>query len=159
MKQRLETLDKDFKTYHYALADLIAAKDEATLKHEQETLDNHDDEVAVLAICVWQLISAFAPSSNTNPRKIASHRLTHLQKSLSLVVEAIKGLSGDCDDALLLCQHEEQLADLKKELRDIRTSLLSVDLKDGDELNGLQTSLERLCLTVVNQESLEASHP
>ena len=47
------------------------------------------------------------------------------------------------DDVLILCQHEQQLADFKKELCDIRTSLLSVDLEDGDQLNGLQASLEK----------------
>ena len=49
MKQKLETFDKDYNTCHYALVDLIDAGDEATLKNKRETLDNHDDEMAVLA--------------------------------------------------------------------------------------------------------------
>ena len=143
MKHKLETLDKDFKTYHYALVDLIDAEDEATLKNEQETLDSHDDEMAVLAVRVQQLITACTSSSDANPRKIASRRLARLQKSLSSVSDAIKALPGESDDAFVLRQHEEQLADFKKELSDIRTSLLSIDLEDGDELSELQTSLDK----------------
>ena len=58
IKLKLETLDKDFKTYHYGLIDLVDAEDKATLKNEQETLDNHDDEMAILAVHVQQLITA-----------------------------------------------------------------------------------------------------
>ena len=112
------------------------------LKNEQETLDNHDDEMAVLAVRVQQLITACASSSDVNPRKIVSRRFAHLQKSLSSVSDAIKALPGESDDALVLRQHEEQLADFKK-LSDIWTSLLSVNLEDGDELSELQTSLDK----------------
>ena len=85
MKLKLENLDKDFKTYHYGLVDLVDAADKTTLKNEQDTLDNHDDEMAVLAVRVQQLITACASSSDANPRKIASRRLTRLQKSLHLL--------------------------------------------------------------------------
>ena len=142
MKLKLESLDKDFKTYHYALVDLI--DDEATLASEQETLDNHDDEMAILAVRVQQLITLSAsPSSDTDPRKIASRRLARLQKSISSVKDAVTALKGDSDDAFVLKQHEEQLTDFKKELSDIRTSLLSIDLDDGDELNTSQAKLDK----------------
>ena len=55
MKLKLESLDKDFKTYHYALVDLI--DDEATLASEQETLDSHDNEMAIQAVSVQELIT------------------------------------------------------------------------------------------------------
>ena len=142
MKLKLESLDKDFKTYHYALVDLV--DDEATLASEQETLDNHDDEMAILAVRVQQLITLSAsPSSDTDPRKIASRRLARLQKSISSVKDAVTALKGDSDDAFVLRQYEEQLTDHKKELSDIRTSLLSIDLEDGDELNTSQASLDK----------------
>ena len=148
-KKRLETLDSDFKTYHYSLVDPIDEKDEAALKNEQETLDNHDDEMAVLTIRVQQLITACAPTSDTNPCKIASRRLARLQKSLSSVDDSVKALTVDSDDAITLRQHEEQLADFKKELCDIRTSLLSVDLEEDDDLYKLQIVWTKPYLTVV----------
>ena len=83
IKLKLESLDKDFKTYYYALVDLI--DDEATLASEQETLDNYDDEMAILAVRVQQLITLSAsPSSDTDPRKIVSRTNSSIQESASL---------------------------------------------------------------------------
>ena len=44
---KLETLDTDFKKCHFALIELI--EEPGVLDQEQKTLDEHDDEVAVLA--------------------------------------------------------------------------------------------------------------
>ena len=52
-------------------------------------------------------------------------------------------MSGGDDDVFLLRQHEEQLVDYKKELSDVRSSLLSVDLEDEVDLNQLLPSLEK----------------
>ena len=141
MKQRLETLDSEFKTHHYGLVEHI--DEEEALKREQEALDDRDDEIAVLAVRVQRLINSCAPSSVSDPRKIASRRLTYLQKSLSSARDAIRAFSGGDDDVFLLRQHEEQLVDYKKELSDVRSSLLSVDLEDEDDLNKLLPSLEK----------------
>ena len=46
--------------------------------------------------------------------------------------DATKTLSGEADDAFVLHQHWEQLANFKNKLSDIWTSLLSVDLEDDD---------------------------
>ena len=69
-------------------------------QREQETLDDH--EIAVLNVCVQQVISACirASSSNANPRRITSHILGHIQKSLLSVGDAIKALTGESDDTL-----------------------------------------------------------
>ena len=149
MKRKLETLDNDFKTHHYALVDLVDAEDEAGLKREQEALDDHD-EIAALTVHVQQLISActHASSSDANPRRIVSCRLAHIQRSLSSVNDAIRALTGDSDDTFVLRQHEEQLTDYKRELSDVHASLLSIDLNDGDELNQLLTWIKP-CLTVL----------
>ena len=50
---KLETLDAEFKTHHFSLIDLI--DDDETLEKEQETLDQHDDDVTTLAVasCVF----------------------------------------------------------------------------------------------------------
>ena len=44
MTQKLDTLDSEFKVHHFALVDVIDG-DEFLLK-EQETLNEHDDEIA-----------------------------------------------------------------------------------------------------------------
>ena len=58
--------------------------------------------------------------------------------------DATKTLSGEADDAFVLHQHWEQLANFKNELSDIWTSLLSVDLEDDDQLSRLLNSLDKV---------------
>ena len=125
MTRKLDALNSDFRTHHDALVDLI--DDEKTLQREQTTLDEHDDCVAELAAHIEQLINLCASSSDSSPRMIASQRLSHLQKTLSSISETIAS-SDQSTDPCLLRQYEEQLIDVKKELTDIRNSLLPLDL-------------------------------
>ena len=64
---RLETLDAEFKTHHFTLIDLI--DDDETLE-EQETLDQHDDDVTTLAVRIQQLImvSSATPTNSDTAR-------------------------------------------------------------------------------------------
>ena len=66
-----------------------------------------------------------------------------MEKNISAVCEEIKTLSERSDDTCLIRQYEEQLLDFKRELEDIRKCLLPLDLTDDDELNVLQTNLEK----------------
>ena len=66
--------------------------------------------------------------------KTSLHRLKHLQKNLSAVRDKIRELSDGPEDVCRLKQHEEQLADYKKELADLQTQLISFDISDEDEL-------------------------
>ena len=139
---KLETLDAEFKAHHFSLIDLI--DDEGTLGKEQETLDQHDDDVTSLAVRIQQVITiSSATPTNLDQRKTLSRKLQHLDKNLSLVSETIKTLSSRAEDVCRLQQHEEQLSDYKKDLADFRNSLLSLELAEGDELMGLHTTLEK----------------
>ena len=48
MTQKLNTLDSEFKTHHYALINLNDV--EESLQKEQDALDEHDDDVTALAV-------------------------------------------------------------------------------------------------------------
>ena len=137
---KLDTLDKDFRTHHHALVDLI--DDEETLLAEQTTLGEHDDLIAELSAHTQQLINACTPSSDTPLRKIASRRLTHLKKALSSIKTAITSSDDELVDVCLLSQYEEKLGDCKKELVDVRNSLLSLDMEETDEVYTSQVALE-----------------
>ena len=67
--------------------------------------------------------------------------VSFLRRTLYPVRDAIDALSGDSDDICLLRHHEEQLSDIKKELQDVRTNLVKLDLEDGDNLNVKQADL------------------
>ena len=126
MTKKLDSLDSDFKVHHYALVDIIEG-DELSSK-EQETLDEHDDEVAELAIRIERLISLCTSTPDSNFHKVVSRKLTHIGKSVSSITKAIGSLPGSPDDVCLLYQYEEQLRDHEKELGGIHDTLLSQDL-------------------------------
>ena len=90
-----------------------------------------------------QLINVCTSSSDSSPRKIASRRLSRLQKNLSSISTEIATLSGRPDDSCLLLLYEDQLSDCKKELTDVRNSLLPHDLEETDGLSSLLVSLEK----------------
>ena len=56
MVHKLESLDSDFHRYDFELLDLVPKGDEDAMAKEQQTLDHHDDEVAVLAEHIKQFI-------------------------------------------------------------------------------------------------------
>ena len=64
-----------------------------------------------------------------------------MKKGLSSIRAAIASPDGPID-ICLLHQYEEQLGDHKKELTDVRNSLLPLDLEETDELSILQVHLE-----------------
>ena len=130
-------MDKEFKTHHYGLIDVI---DDETLDREQVILDEHDDNVAILSLRIQKLLTVCTSSSPSSPQ-IASKRLLRVKRSLSSISAAIDVPITESDDICLLYQHQEQLSDLKKELGEIRNSLLS--LRDCDELNILQAEAEQ----------------
>ena len=136
LKERLDSLDLEFKTHHYALVEQI--EERTDLDREQETIDNHDDEASVIAVCAQKLIALCSSSPVSDLRKTSSRRLAHINKNLSTISDAIGALAGE-DDILLLHQYEEQIADCKKELNDTRNNLLSIDLGEEDELSKLLT--------------------
>ena len=128
---RLETLNSEYKVHHFRLIDLI--EDEAVLQRERDNLDNHD-VVSDLSVCIQRLINSCTTATmGPDICKTSSHRLKHLQKNLSTVRDKIKELSDGPEDVCRLNQHEEQLADYKKELADLQTQLLSLNISDEDE--------------------------
>ena len=142
LSTKLETLDAEFKTHHFAAIDLI--DDYGTLGREQETLDQHDDDVTSLAVRLQKLITASsATPTNSDHRKVLMHKLQHLEKSLTVVSENVSSLSSRPEDVCRLQQHEEQLSDYKKDLAEFRNSLLSSSIEEGDELLGLHSALEK----------------
>lgn len=100
---------------------------------EQDMLDKHYDEVAMMATHVKQLITV-CDSSESGSRKIVSRRLAPFERSLSIVNGTVDSLSWRAPHDFLFHQYEEQLGDLKTELGDICSTPLSQDVEKYDEL-------------------------
>ena len=103
--------------------------DDTDLDREQESLDKHEDEVAQLAVRLERFVIACS-STDINLLKIATKRFRHLEKRITSVFDSISSLPPDDDNVCLLQQHEESMTELKKELSDVRSSVMSFDLED-----------------------------
>ena len=57
LKEKLESLDSEFKVHHLAVVDAINVADDAALRKEQNVLDKHDDEISALTVCLQKLIA------------------------------------------------------------------------------------------------------
>ena len=140
MQQKLDALDEEFRSHHHDIVDLVDSDE--SLTREQLALVEHDDLVAELAGRIKQLITV-RTSSDATPRRVASRRLAHVRKAVSDVFAAVVTLSGDSYDAHLLHQYEKRLIDLRKELSETRSSLLTLELDESDDLNVQLASLEK----------------
>ena len=143
MPQRLDSLDAEFKKHHYALIDAIEEADEETLSKEQDELDQHDDLITDLSMRIEKLITTCNLNSDSGARKMASRRLTHLKSNLAGVEAAVRSLKTDTAEIHVLHQYQEQLSDFKGELAEIRQTLLSLGLVEGDELETSMNTLDK----------------
>ena len=71
-------LDRDYKTYHYSIIDLIADDEdtETNLVKEQDELDNQDADVADLYARIEKLIDICKSKADTAPPRVAGDSLT-----------------------------------------------------------------------------------
>ncbi len=103
--KRLGTLDADFKSHHFAILDIL----EAQVESEQETLDQHDDDVSIRL----QVLTTTAPATvdpHTLPNHgIISRRLAHLQARVESIIEDANALSGDPEEIHLVYTYQELL--------------------------------------------------
>lgn len=106
MLLKLADLDSEFRSRHHSLVNLT--DDEESLAKEQDVLNTHDDLVAELTVRMKQVITTLSPSLSESSRKIASRKLTHLQKSLTMIVSATSDTPTTTHNTCLLRQYDEK---------------------------------------------------
>ena len=139
--KRLETSDQDFQELHSKIVDLLESEED--LVKEQEVLDLHNDEVSLFTVELGQIMAACPTTPDHGAHKVVSRRVAHLKKGLEQIEKAVSDLSAGTDDICLLRHHEEQLTDMKGELREVTTRLLTLDLAEDDDLMRSQSQLEK----------------
>ena len=139
MANKLEELDVEFKSHHYALVELI--KSDKDLAREQAILDEHENEFADLVIQVEELISSCNPSSDAvsnENRSILCRKLAHLKNQVDSVGRA---MDSETIERYVIEQYQDELSDHIREIAKIRSELLMLHI-DGDELCEQQSHLE-----------------
>ena len=136
IKTRLSMLDAEFRTQHLDVIDLLDTED--VLTKEQAILDEHDDRVTELASSIQCLLncltsSDLSPKYSLGPasgRSVASRRLQQIQDRLSAVGDNLSTPSQDYE----IRQIEEEIVDIKLELRSVSSDLATLNLPEDDEL-------------------------
>ncbi len=67
-----------------------------------------------------------------------------MKEKLAGISTSIGTVTDDDDGVCTLQQHRQQIADLKKELKEIQSALLDVDLEAGPPLVEIQDAIERV---------------
>ena len=88
MLQKLDPIEAEFKTHHYALVDLIDGDNE--LQEKQERLDPPDDEMSTLVVQIQQPIIICNSLSHSAAHKIASQKFILLQSEETTFFSNIK---------------------------------------------------------------------
>ena len=141
LSKRLENLDSDYKTRHFAVIDVL--EEEEQLEVEQGTLDRHDDEVSDLSLRLQALmVPTTTPTLTTTAvdahplpnRAIFERRSTQLQVRLGSIHEKIGDLKDDGSEVHLIYLYQEHLADLKRELSELRNEILAIIADASDPL-------------------------
>lgn len=133
MIQKLNSLDDDFKKHHYSIIDAIEEDDEDSLQKEQEELNLHDDHIADFSMRLDQLATSCNLTADSSTRKASTRRLLHMKDVLTEIKTTVQNLTADSAEILLLHHCEEQLFEYKGTLSEIRRTLLSLELTEGDE--------------------------
>ena len=138
LAKRPESLDGDFKTCHFAIIDIL--DDEEQLAGEQDVPDKHDDEIADLELLLQALMvpvttPTITPGSHPLPtRDILERWSAQLQSRLVSIHEKIGDIKDDGSDIHLIHLYQEHLANLKRELSELRNEILVITVVASDSL-------------------------
>ena len=123
---KLDTLVTDFKNYHLQILDLMEDVDDE-LRHEQETLDDHDDIISDINIRIKRLTAR----TDSDPEEVnkSVRKLNHLERAIMSTRDAISRLPPSEGDISLVEHFVAQLTDRKSELREVHAALLSVEVE------------------------------
>ena len=140
---KLESLDSEFKVHHYTVVELIAKEED--LDDEQAIFDQHDDTIADLSARIEKLVSACTHRSTdpSTPRNLQARKLERVDKELAAINGAVDSLDKEANNTCRLQLHQEKLADLRRDLSEIRDSLFVMGIDDHDKLMGVLGATEK----------------
>ena len=145
LQRKLDELDQEFRTYHFAVIDLT---EEDATEPEQALMDEHDDKVGNLSTCIQLLADKYSSngsssSTDSNPNRTLTRCLNRIEKNLKAIMDEVDALAtGPDTDTCILRQYEDQMGGLKAELVHVSTDLLALEEED-DDLSKKESTLSK----------------
>ena len=135
LSTRLEALASKFKGIHYELVSLIPDEDTETMGAEQNTLDEHNAKLDGYLVHLQRLLDATKPAAiESDKRSPLRNKLLYLDEAVQTIADTFGSLSPEADDLALIQQCQEELLDLKIEMKSCLESLTRLGVGDEDEL-------------------------
>ena len=142
--KKLGELDREFRTHHYQLLDLIDEEDGEALAREQRELDSHDDVIDDTSVRIKRLIATISSSSvDSSKCQTLSRQQSQLEKAVISVRDEVGSLTVT-SDSCLIHQFGERLQAHKADLKELSAGLLTMKLEDSNDLYTSQHGLEKL---------------
>lgn len=145
---KLESLNSEFKTHHYSVVELITKEDE--LDEEQSEFDVHEDTVAELGLRVQRLVLLCSHCSTdpSTPRNLQSRKLGRVDKELKALMSAVDSMDTAANNTCRLQLHQDKIADLRRDLTEIRDCIFAIGLDDTDKLMGVLAEVDKGIFTL-----------
>ena len=158
LASKLESLESEFKSYHFQIVDLVE-EDEEALSREQDILDNHDDQVAAMSVRIKKLCSSATPtrSSTVNKNVLLARKLEHLHGCITAKKRQIVRFDNKEEEfeVSIVEQLQIQLRDHDSSLKAIHEELLSIEDQDSVKAEKeLHSALEGVlfeCLSTIRK--------
>ena len=138
LASKLESLDSEFKSYHFQIIDLLGEEDGDALEKEQDILDGHDDQVTNLTIRMKRLNSLATPTSSVDvvEHRLLTRKLEHLHGCIKAKRSQITRFCEEEDEGIeasVLEQLQIQISDYGSTLKTIHEELLSIEDQNSVE--------------------------
>ncbi len=130
LHKKLEMMDLEFKTHHLMVI-YVVADDEAAAT-EQLELNSHDNYLQVRLKMLLAIPAASTPTLTSDVWTIAERRLDQFDARLSLANTAVSRLTCTPMYLHMVDLYQKELAELKKELSEIRNDVLTI-ITDGSD--------------------------
>ena len=133
LMKRMDSLNAEFMSQHLAIVDLL---EEDAAEGQQAVLDENDDRVSALIVCMQCLCNrasaSLTRSTGSNPTEVIAKRFQHLEKEMHTVGDTMKAVPVAEVDSCIFQQFEEAFGVIKSQLADVSRQILSFDGDGGD---------------------------
>ncbi len=146
LAEKLKSLEQEFKNHRLSIIDRF---EEENLMKEQESLEENDDIVSGYSIRIQRLITAATPSTMPDTVRMVTKQLALLHAKVESISETIRTLDDEEDLVYTLEEYRDQMIEIKVELTQLNTSLLTSEAAFEDAVMRDLTKTERTVFTCI----------
>lgn len=146
LAEKLKSLEQEFKNHQLSIIDRF---EDENLMEEQESLEENNDIVSGYSIRIQRLITAATPSTMPDTVRMVTKQLALLHAKVESISETIRTLDDEEDLVYTLEEYRDQMIEIKVELTQLNTSLLTSEAAFEDAVMRDLTKTVRTVFTCI----------